>query len=58
MRLRIHDSAHQIGGSCIPPESAGIRLLSDLGMLLEDDLLSAPHRTHQFRAASQTTDFL
>lgn len=37
MRLRIHRGAHEIGGSCVEVESAGERLLLDLGLPLQGE---------------------
>ncbi len=42
MRLRIHHGAAQIGGNCIELESAGQRLLLDLGLPLESEPAMPP----------------
>jgi ribonuclease J len=43
MRLRVHRGTREIGGSCIELESAGSRILLDLGLPLDSkDLESTP----------------
>jgi ribonuclease J len=43
MRLRVHRGTREIGGTCIEMESAGSRILLDLGLPLDsNDLESAP----------------
>jgi ribonuclease J len=43
MKLRVHRGTREIGGTCIELESAGSRILLDLGLPLDsNDLESAP----------------
>jgi ribonuclease J len=43
MRCRIHRGCHEIGGNCIEIESAGKRIVLDIGLPLKDDQAAMPH---------------